>query len=108
MLLVDSKKKLILPSELNSSLVTTKKTEKIDALAHVIVPFHTILTKSETTQLLKDYSIRLVNLPRIFTDDPTATGLGACEGDVLKIIRKSSTTVDKIETYRFCVKRRTD
>ena len=93
---------------MNSSLVTTKKTKKIDALAHVVVPFHTILTKSETTQLLKDYSIRLVNLPRIFTDDPAAVALGACEGDVLKIIRKSSTTVDKIDTYRFCVKRRTD
>lgn len=93
---------------MNSSLVTTKKTKKIDVLAHVSVPFHTILTKKETTQLLKDYSIRLVNLPRMFTDDPAALSLGACEGDVLKIIRKSSTTVDTIETYRFCVKRRTD
>jgi len=89
-------------------LVTTKKTKKIDVLAHVLVPHHTILTKNETTQLLKDYSIRLVNLPRMFTDDPAAVSLGACEGDVLKIIRKSNTTVDKIETYRFCVKRRSD
>jgi DNA-directed RNA polymerase subunit H (RpoH/RPB5) len=102
------KKITIFPQELNSSLVTTKKTKKIDVLAHVIVPFHTLLTKNETTQLLKDYSIRLVNLPRMFTDDPCAMALGACEGDVIKIIRKSSTTVDTIDTYRFCVKRRTD
>ena len=89
-------------------MVTTKKTKKIDVLAHILVPHHTILTKSETTQLLKDYSIRLVNLPRMFIDDPAAIALGACEGDVLKIIRKSTTTVDKVETYRFCVKRRSD
>ncbi len=99
------KKKLILLQELNSSLVT--KTKKIDVLAHTLVPSHSILTKKETIKLLKDYSIRLVNLPRIFTDDPAAIALGACEGDVLRIIRKSTTTVDKIETYRFCVTRRT-
>ena len=84
-----------------------KKTKtKIDVLAHSLVPHHTILTKKEVQTLLKDYSIKLVNLPRIFEDDPAAIALGAKEGDVLKIVRKSKTIVDKIDTYRFVVIRR--
>ena len=85
---------------------TTKKAKKIDVLAHRLVPSHTILTKKETTQLLKDYSIRLVNLPRIFEDDPAAEALGAKEGSVINITRVSNTIVDKIHTFRFCTVRR--
>ncbi len=90
---------------MNSSLVTTKS-KKLDVLAHDLVPFHSILTKKQTEQLLKDYSIRLVNLPRIFEDDPSAVALGAKEGTVMKITRKSTTVVDTIDTYRFVVVRR--
>ncbi|MHA1746344.1 MAG: DNA-directed RNA polymerase subunit H [Promethearchaeota archaeon] len=85
---------------------TTTKTKKVDVLAHVLVPNHTILTKKETGQLLKDYSIRLVNLPRIFEDDPAAQALGAKEGSVIKVTRESDTIVDKVETYRFVTVRK--
>ena len=91
---------------LNISLVTAKS-KKLDVLAHDLVPHHTILTKAETHKLLKDFSIRLVNLPRIYEDDPASVALGAKEGSVIKIIRKSSTMVDRIDTYRFVVVRRT-
>ncbi len=87
--------------------MVTAKSKKLDVLAHDLVPSHTILTKAETTQLLEDFSIRLVNLPQIFEDDPAAVALGAKEGAVMKIIRKSSTMVDLIDTYRFVVVRRT-
>ncbi|UYP45853.1 DNA-directed RNA polymerase subunit H [Candidatus Lokiarchaeum ossiferum] len=87
--------------------MVTAKSKKLDVLAHELVPSHTILTKAETDQLLKDYSIRLVNLPRIFEDDPAALALGAKEGSVVKIVRKSTTMVDRIDTYRFVVVRRT-
>ena len=84
----------------------TTKTKKVDVLAHVLVPNHSILTKKKTDQLLKDYSIRLVNLPRIFEDDPAAEALGAKEGAVIKITRKSDTIVNEIETFRFVTVRR--
>lgn len=71
------------------------------------MPHHTILTKKETEKLLEDYAIRLVDLPRIFEDDPAALALGAKEGSVLKITRDSQTMVDSINTYRFVVIRRT-
>ena len=76
----------------------------IDVLAHSLVPFHRIMTKEETDALLKRYSIDLVNLPRILDDDPVAKALGARFGDVVKIVRKSETTVDSVESYRFVVK----
>ena len=86
--------------------MSRKKTKKIDVLAHELVPPHTLLTREETKQVLRDYSIRLVDLPRIFEDDPACLALGGKEGDVVKITRKSSTMVDKIDTYRFVVIRR--
>ena len=86
--------------------MVTKKTKILDVLAHELVPHHSILSKDETIQLLKDYSIRLVNLPQIFEDEPVSLALGAKNGSVLKIIRPSSTTVDTINTYRFVVERR--
>ena len=63
-----------------------KKTKKIDVLAHELVPFQRILTREETKQLLRDYSIKLVDLPRIFEDDPACLALGGKEGDVIKIV----------------------
>ncbi|TFH30002.1 MAG: DNA-directed RNA polymerase subunit H [Promethearchaeota archaeon] len=95
---------MIFFSELILSLA--KKSKKLDVLQHTLVPFHTILTKKETAELLKTYAIRLVDLPRIYEDDPVNIALGAKEGDVLRIIRNSATIVDTVETFRFVVLRR--
>jgi DNA-directed RNA polymerase subunit H len=84
----------------------TTKSKKLDVLAHNLVPKHSILSKDEVQQLMKEFSIRLVNLPRIFEDDPAVIALGGRERDVIKITRKSTTTVEKIDTYRFVVLRR--
>jgi len=75
-----------------------------DILEHELVPKHKILTKEETDELLKKYSIKLVDLPRIFSDDPVIGMIGARYGDVVKIIRKSRTTVEISETFRFVIK----
>jgi DNA-directed RNA polymerase subunit H len=85
----------------------SKERKRLDILRHELVPKHSILTKQETEDLLKKFSIRLVNLPRIFEDDPASIALGAIEGDVVRITRKSrSPVVESIETYRFVTKRR--
>ena len=39
----------------------------------------------EDPKAIYDYSIRLVDLPRIFEDDPSCLALGGKEGDVIKI-----------------------
>lgn len=81
----------------------TKK-KKIDVLLHELVPKHKLLTKKETLDLLDKYQISVIDLPQIFEKDPVAIAIGAKEGDIIKIIRDSSTTVKTINYYRYVKK----
>ena len=81
----------------------TKK-KKIDVLLHKLVPKHYLLTKEETQELLKKFQIRLSDLPQMFERDPVAIAIGAKEGDVVKIVRESETTVRSVDYYRYVKK----
>jgi len=81
----------------------TKK-KKIDVLLHELVPKHKLLTNKETLDLLDKYQISVIDLPQIFEKDPVAIAIGAKEGDVIKIIRDSNTTVKTIDYYRYVKK----
>ena len=81
----------------------TKK-KKIDVLLHKFVPQHLLLTKEETQKLLEKYSIGVTDLPQIFEKDPVAIAIGAKEGDIIKIIRDSHTTVKSVDYYRYVKK----
>ena len=81
----------------------TKK-KKIDVLLHKFVPQHLLLTKEETQKLLEEYNIDVTDLPQIFEKDPVAIAIGAKEGDIIKIIRDSDTTVKYVDYYRYVKK----
>lgn len=81
----------------------TKK-KLIDVLLHKLVPPHVLLTKKETEGLLEKYQIGVHDLPQIFDKDPVAIAIGAKEGDVVKIIRESHTTVKSVNYYRYVKK----
>lgn len=81
----------------------TKK-KQIDVLLHDLVPQHILLTKEETQDLMDKYQITVIDLPQIFEKDPIAIAIGAKEGDVIKIIRESKTTVKSIDYYRYVKK----
>jgi len=81
----------------------TKK-KQIDVLLHKLVPKHVLLTKKETFELLNKYKIKIIDLPQIFEKDPVAIAIGAKEGDVIKIIRDSHTTVTSVNYYRYVKK----
>ena len=81
----------------------TKK-KQIDVLLHDLVPQHILLTKKETQDLMDKYQITVIDLPQIFEKDPIAIAIGAKEGDVIKIIRNSKTTVKSIDYYRYVKK----
>jgi len=59
----------------------TKK-KKIDVLLHKFVPQHLLLTK----------------------EDPVAIAIGAKEGDIIRIVRDSHTTVKNIDYFRYVKK----
>ncbi len=81
----------------------TKK-KKIDVLLHELVPKHILLTKKESLELLDTYQINLIDLPQISEKDPVAIAIGAKEGDIVKIIRDSTTTVKTVNYYRYVKK----
>ena len=81
-----------------------KKFKKIDILKHELVPKHIIMSKKEVDELLDNWKINLVQLPRISIDDPVVQMLGAQLNDIIKIERESETTVQKSYYYRFVVK----
>ena len=81
----------------------TKK-KKIDVLLHKYVPKHKLLTQDETIELLSKYKIGLNDLPQMFEKDPVAVAIGAKEGDVVKIIRESDTSVSSVLYYRYVKK----
>ena len=80
------------------------KKKKIDVLLHKFVPQHLLLTKDETQKLLKKYNIEVTDLPQIFEKDPVAIAIGAKEGDIIKIVRDSHTTVKSVDYYRYVKK----
>ena len=65
--------------------------EDFNILNHELVPEHTILNKEEEKEILEKFNIRPENLPKIMISDPVVKAIGAKEGDVLKIVRKSKT-----------------
>ena len=78
--------------------------KEYDILKHEIVPEHVILEEKEKKELLAKLKITTINLPKILTNDPVVKTIGAKEGDVLKIIRKSATAGTSIY-YRIVVKK---
>ena len=81
----------------------TKK-KKIDVLLHKFVPQHILLTKEEAQELLNKYKIAVNDLPQMFEKDPVAIAIGAKEGDIVKIVRDSSTTVRTVDYFRYVKK----
>ncbi len=73
--------------------------KKYDIRKHILVPEHSKLNEKEKKELLQKYHISLMELPKIRKDDPAIAHLGAKQGDVIKVIRKSP-TAGEIAFYR--------
>jgi DNA-directed RNA polymerase subunit H len=72
---------------------------KKDILKHELVPDHVVLKKNQITKMLKDMDVHPEQLPKIKLDDPVVKAIGAKEGDIIKITRKSQ-TAGKFVSYR--------
>ena len=69
---------------------------------HEMVPEHVLLTPEECAEVLKKYNIDAPQLPKIHVTDPAAKEIEAKVGDVIKIIRKSTTAKQSI-FYRLVI-----
>ncbi len=63
---------------------------------HILVPKHTKLGEKEREQLLEKFNIRPMDLPKISIDDPAIAALEVKSGDVIKIIRNSSSAGEAV------------
>lgn len=73
-----------------------------DIFEHTLVPKHEILTEKEQNQLLAKYKIQPYQMPQVKSSDPAVKAIGAKPGDILRIIRKSSTAGEHI-AFRYVV-----
>lgn len=73
-----------------------------NALEHVLVPKHIVLTDEEATEVRNKYSIRNDSqLPAISRFDPIAIVIGLRPGQLCKIVRPSRTSINAVN-YRYC------
>ena len=88
-------------------LVAAKKVKEeekeIDVLKHSLVPEHAVLKQEEIAELLKRFNITIAQLPKVYTTDPAVKAIGAKEGDVLKIERRSQ-VAGTTPYYRLVIK----
>ncbi|ADI32751.1 DNA-directed RNA polymerase subunit H [Staphylothermus hellenicus] len=76
--------------------------KKPNILEHELVPKHEVLSVREAAELLRKLKIKPAQLPWISIDDPVVKAIGAKPGDIIRIIRKSSTAGETI-AYRYVV-----
>jgi len=73
-----------------------------DIFEHALVPKHEIINEEERKQILEQFKIQPYQMPQIKANDPAAKAIGAKPGDILRIIRKSSTAGEHV-AYRYVV-----
>jgi DNA-directed RNA polymerase subunit H len=69
---------------------------------HELVPEHILLNQTEIDILLSRYRIQPYQLPHIKSSDPAIIAIGGKSGDIVKIIRISSTS-GETESYRYVI-----
>ena len=78
------------------------KMAKLDLSKHEYVPKHTKLSNAEVERLLSKYNISKKQLPKIFRSDAAIKDFDVKPGDIIKIVRKSTTCGESVY-YRVVV-----
>ncbi|MFC1768893.1 DNA-directed RNA polymerase subunit H [Nanoarchaeota archaeon] len=63
----------------------------LDITKHVLVPKHVKLSEKEKKELFEKYNITMEELPKILIKDAAIKNLNVKAGDVIKVVRISST-----------------
>jgi len=83
-------------------LVKREKETMISIFRHELVPKHVVLNKKDTEEVLTKYHVKPYQFPYIKVSDPACQMIGAKPGDLIKIIRRSSTAGEAV-AYRYVI-----
>ena len=78
------------------------KASKFKVTDHELVPKHEVVPVDEAIKILRELGLRPDQLPLIRSSDPVASEIGAKPGDLVRIVRSSS-TAGKAIIYRYVV-----
>jgi len=79
-----------------------EKEPSYDIFKHELVPKHILLKPDEAKDVLEKYHIKPFMLPYVKSKDPAVRAIGGKPGDIIKIIRRSSTAGES-DFYRYVV-----
>ena len=83
--------------------VISIKRLQFNILKHSLVPPHRVLSKEETTNIMKKYNIdNLIQFPEISRFDPVASLIGIKPNEICEITRPSKTSINA-KYYRICI-----
>jgi DNA-directed RNA polymerase subunit H len=91
--------------ELTHKFITVISIKRLqfNILEHSLVPPHRVLSKEETTRVMKKYNIdELSQFPEISRFDPVASVIGIKPNEICEINRPSKTSINA-NYYRICV-----
>ena len=83
-------------------MVKEERKKEFNIFKHELVPKHAVLNKKEVEEILGKYHIRAYQLPYIKASDPAVQTIQAKPGDILKIVRRSS-TAGEVVVYRYVI-----
>ncbi len=69
---------------------------------HDFVSKHELLTVEEKEKFLEEFKVEAYQLPRINSFDPSVIAVGGNPGDIVRVVRKSSTAGEYV-AYRYVV-----
>jgi len=71
-------------------------------MGHKLVPLHTIISEKEAEEMLKNFKIKIDQIPKILDTDPVSISIGAKPGQIIKVVRNSHTAKEAV-IYRLVV-----
>ncbi len=78
------------------------KEKGFDVTEHDLVPKHEVVSEEEAEEVLEEFDIEAVKLPKLDKKDPVVKAIDAEPGDVVKVTRESETAGEAV-IYRYVI-----
>jgi DNA-directed RNA polymerase subunit H len=70
--------------------------KKFDVTKHMLVPKHSVISEKEKKELIAKFRLSIIDFPKVSPKDAAIQHLKVKEGDIIKIVRDSSTAGEAV------------